>query len=384
MLRGLRICFKIYRFTSNCYFIGKVSPLYGFLAGFSSPESIFAEKYLFPVLSPKQEICYFFSKIALFHINCYFIGKVSPLYGFLAGFSSPESIFAEKYLFPVLSPKQEICYFFSKIALFHINCYFIGKVSPLYGFLAGFSSPESIFAEKYLFPVLSPKQEICYFFSKIALFHINCYFIGKVSPLYGFLAGFSSPESIFAEKYLFPVLSPKQEICYFFSKIALFHINCYFIGKVSPLYGFLAGFSSPESIFAEKYLFPVLSPKQEICYFFSKIALFHINCYFIGKVSPLYGFLAGFSSPESIFAEKYLFPVLSPKQEICYFFSKIALFHINCYFIGKVSPLYGFLAGFSSPESIFAEKYLFPVLSPKQEICYFFPKSHYFTSIVTS
>ena len=38
------------------------------------------------------------------------------------------------------------------------------------------------------------------------------------------------------------------------------------------------------------------------------------------------------------------------------FFPTIALFHINCYFIGKVSLMYGFLAGFSSPESIFAEK----------------------------
>ena len=39
-------------------------------------------------------------------------------------------------------------------------------------------------------------------------------------------------------------------------------------------------------------------------------------------------------------------------------FTKIALFHTNCYFIGKVmvSPMYGFLAGLSSPESIFAEK----------------------------
>ena len=51
--------------------------------------------------------------------------------------------------------------------------------------------------------------------------------------------------------------------------------------------------------------------------------------------------------------------------------------------------MYGILAGFSSLESIFAEiNYLFPGLSPlfkKQEICQvFFPKSHYFTSIVTS
>ena len=56
-----------------------------------------------------------------------------------------------------------------------------------------------------------------------------------------------------------------------------------------------------------------------------------------------------------------------------FFPSKTALFHINCYFIGKVSPMYGFLAGFSCEESILAEKYLFPVLQPKQEICYFFP-----------
>ena len=38
------------------------------------------------------------------------------------------------------------------------------------------------------------------------------------------------------------------------------------------------------------------------------------------------------------------------------FFPKIALFHINCYFIGTVSLMYGFLAGLLSPESIFAEK----------------------------
>ena len=90
------------------------------------------------------------------------------------------------------------------------------------------------------------------------------------------------------------------------------------------MYGFLAGLSSPESIFAKiNYLFPVLSPlfKNRKYVNFSKIALFHTNCYFIGKVSPMYGFLASFSSPESIFAEvNYLFPVLSPlfkKQEIC-------------------------------------------------------------------
>ena len=49
--------------------------------------------------------------------------------------------------------------------------------------------------------------------------------------------------------------------------------------------------------------------------FFPKIALFHINCHFIGKVSPMYSFLAGFSSPESIFAEKYLFSVFITKAK---------------------------------------------------------------------
>ena len=86
------------------------------------------------------------------------------------------------------------------------------------------------------------------------------------------------------------------------------------------MYSFLAGFSSPESIFAEKntyFLFCnqnrkyVIFPKNRKYVIFPKIALFHINSYLIGKVSPMYSFLAGFSSPESIFAEKkYLFPVL--------------------------------------------------------------------------
>ena len=153
--------------------------------------------------------------------------------------------------------------------------------------------------------------------------------------MYGFLAGLSSPESIFAEKILISCFVTKQEICYFFpktgnmlffpknrkyfifsqnriiSKIALFHINHYFIGKVNPIYGFLAGFSSPKSIFAEKILISCFVTKTGNMLFFPKIALFHINCYFIGKVSPIYGFLAGFSSPKSIFAEKnYLSPVL--------------------------------------------------------------------------
>ena len=84
------------------------------------------------------------------------------------------------------------------------------------------------------------------------------------------------------------------------------------------MYGFLAGFTSPKSIFAEKITYFLFCnqnrkyvTKTGNMLFFPKIALFHINRYFIGKVSPMFGFLAGFSSPESIFAEKkYLFPVL--------------------------------------------------------------------------
>ena len=63
----------------------------------------------------------------------------------------------------------------------------------------------------------------------------------------------------------------------------------------------------------------------------------------------MYGFLAGFSSPESIFADFFLiscFVTTLKKEEICQVFSKIALFHINFYFIGKVSPMYGFLGRF--------------------------------------
>ena len=76
------------------------------------------------------------------------------------------------------------------------------------------------------------------------------------------------------------------------------------------------------------------------------------------NVSPMYGYLVGFSSPESIFAEKILIScfvtktgnmLFFPKNRKYVIFPKIALFHINCYFIGKVSPMYGFLAGFSSP-----------------------------------
>ena len=77
----------------------------------------------------------------------------------------------------------------------------------------------------------------------------------------------------------------------------------------------------------------------------------------------MYSFLAGFSSPESIFLlKKKLVSCFGYKTGNKFFFQqkngfpKIALFHINCYFIGKVSPMFGFLAGFSSPESIFAGK----------------------------
>ena len=119
----------------------------------------------------------------------------------MAGFSSPESIFAEKNTYFLFCNQNRKYVIFPKIALFHINCYFIGKVSPMYGYLAGFSSPESIFAEKILiYRKYVTKTGNMLFFPKIALFHINCYFIVKVSPMYGFLAGFSSPESIFAEK----------------------------------------------------------------------------------------------------------------------------------------------------------------------------------------
>ena len=76
------------------------------------------------------------------------------------------------------------------------------------------------------------------------------------------------------------------------------------------MYGFLAGFSSPESIFAEKVLISFFVTKTGNMLFFPKIASFQINCYYIGKLSQMYGFLAGFSSPESIFAEKVLISCL--------------------------------------------------------------------------
>ena len=88
------------------------------------------------------------------------------------------------------------------------------------------------------------------------------------------------------------------------------------------MYGFLAGFSSPESIFAEKKTsFLFCNQNRKYVIFFTQIALFHINCYFIGKVSPMYGFLAGVSSPGSIFAlKKILISCFVTKTENMLFF----------------------------------------------------------------
>ena len=91
----MSVFLKSYYFTSIGYFISKVNSVYGFLGSFDSPEFIFAEKntcFLFCHHFSKTGNMSIFSKIALFHINCYFIGKVSPMYGFLAGLSSPELI----------------------------------------------------------------------------------------------------------------------------------------------------------------------------------------------------------------------------------------------------------------------------------------------------
>ena len=90
----------------------------------------------------------------------------------------------------------------------------------------------------------------------------------------------------------------------------------------------------------------------------------------------MYGFLAGFSSPESIFAEKkILISYFVTKTGNMLLFPKIALFHINCYFIGKVSPMFGFLAGFSSPESIFAEKNTYFLFCNQNRKYVIFPKN---------
>ena len=150
------------------------------------------------------------------------------------------------------------------------------------------------------------------------------------------------------------------------------------------MYGFFAGFSFPESIFAEKILISCFAtktgnmlffPKTGNMLFFPKIALFHINCYLIGKVSPMYSFLAGFSSPESIFAEKNTYFLFCNQNRKYVIFPKIALFHINCYFIGKVSPMYGFFAGFSFPESIFAEKNTYFLFCNQNRKYVIFPKN---------
>ena len=205
--------------------------------------------------------------------------------------------------------------------------------------------------------------------------------------MYGFLAGLSSPESIFAEKYLIPVLSPKQEMSFFLSKIALFHINCYFIGKVSPCSAFWSVLVLRNPFLLEKILISCFVTKTgNMSFFLSKIALFHINCYFIGKVSPCTAFWSVLVLRNPFLLEKILISCFVTKTgNMSFFLSKIALFHNNCYFIGKVSPMYGFLAGFSSPESILLKNYLSPVMSPlfkKQEICQFFPKLHYFTQLL--
>ena len=54
--------------------------------------------------------------------------------------------------------------------------------------------------------------------------------------------------------------------------------------------------------------------------------------------------------------------------------------HLSYIFIGKVSTMYGFVAGFSSSESILADKnVLFPVLATdleEREICQFSPQNH--------
>ena len=90
--------FLLYKYVLICAVNNKIivcNQNRKYVTGFSSPESIFAEKNTYFLFCNQNRKYVIFPKIALFHINCYFIGKVSPMYGFLAGFSSPESIFAE-------------------------------------------------------------------------------------------------------------------------------------------------------------------------------------------------------------------------------------------------------------------------------------------------
>ena len=67
--------------------------------------------------------------------------------------------------------------------------------------------------------------------------------------------------------------------------------------------------------------------------FFPIVPIFHINCYFIGKVSTMFGFLTNFGSPNSIFGLlkklNSFFVTVNKKQEFCRFLSQIALFIIN-------------------------------------------------------
>ena len=81
----------------------------------------------------------------------------------------------------------------------------------------------------------------------------------------------------------------------------------------------------------------------------------------------------------------FLFPWFWLQNRKYVFFLQNRIISHELYFIGKVSPMYGFLAGFSSPESIFAEKNTyFLFCNQNRKYVIFSPKSHYFTSIVTS
>ena len=92
------------------------------------------------------------------------------------------------------------------------------------------------------------------------------------------------------------------------------------------MYDFLNVFSSPESILADqKDLFSVFATgfeKRELCKFSPKTTLFHIYWYFIGNVSTMFDFLAGFSSPEFLWLieRKDLISVFATdfeKREFC-------------------------------------------------------------------
>ena len=103
--------------------------------------------------------------------------------------------------------------------------------------------------------------------------------------------------------------------------------------------------------------------KREFSKFFPKTTLFHIYWYYIGNVSTMYNFLAGFrgpfSSPEAILADQKdlisVFATYFMKREFCNFFPKTTIFHIYWYYIGNVSTMYDFLNVFSSPEYILAD-----------------------------